>query len=192
MPESPRVVASAPARSLDAVLDAAATVIAVITLDGEHIYGNPWVDAIPDGQQFSAHEALARVAHGESPVHVDLGMIRGDDEPHPVCWTLIGLPGPGGDVAHVLATGVDAIERDRVEADLRDLTRRDALTGLFEEPGWPPARISAIFPFLIWISSSSPATAPRGVMCRRRRTARASSLEPSWMRYRPLGSVSPS
>jgi diguanylate cyclase (GGDEF)-like protein len=58
-------------------------------------------------------------------------MIRGDDEPHPVCWTLIGLPGPDGEVVHVLATGVDAVERDRLEAELRDLTDRDALTGLF-------------------------------------------------------------
>jgi diguanylate cyclase (GGDEF)-like protein len=131
MPESPRVVASAPACSLEAVLDAASTVIAVVTLNGEHIYGNPWLDAIPDGQQFAAHEALARVAHGESPVHVDLGFQRGDDEPHPVCWTLIGLPGPDGEIVHVLATGVDAVERDRLETDLRDLTERDALTGLF-------------------------------------------------------------
>jgi diguanylate cyclase (GGDEF)-like protein len=131
MPESPRVVASAPARSLDRVLDAAATVIAVITLDGERIYGNPWLDAIPDGEQFAAHEALSRVAGGESPVHVDLGMGRGDDEPHPVCWTLIGLPDADGEIAHVLATGVDAVERDRLEADLRDLADRDALTGLF-------------------------------------------------------------
>jgi diguanylate cyclase (GGDEF)-like protein len=130
MPESPRVVASAPARSLDGVLDAASTVIAVITLDGERIYGHPWLDAVPDGEQFAAHEALARVAHGESPVHVDLGMTRGDEEPHPVCWTLIGLPGADGVVAHVLATGIDAVERDRLEADLRDLTDRDALTGL--------------------------------------------------------------
>src|SRR5215218_2017327 len=130
MPELPRVVASAPARSLDAVLDAAATVIAVVTLDGEHIYGNPWLDSIPDGEQFAANEALARVAHGESPVHVDLGYIRGDDEPHPVCWTLIGLPGPDGEIVHVLATGIDAVERDRVETELRDLTDRDALTGL--------------------------------------------------------------
>jgi diguanylate cyclase (GGDEF)-like protein len=130
MPESPRVVASAPARSLDAVLDAAATVIAVVTLDGEHIFGTPWLDAVPDGEQFAAHEAIARVAHGESPVHVDLGYIRGDDEPHPVCWTLIGLPGPDGEIVHVLATGIDAVERDRVETELRDLTDRDALTGL--------------------------------------------------------------
>lgn len=130
MPESPRVVASAPARSLDGVLDAAATLIAVITLEGEHIYGSPWLDAIPEGDQFAAHEALARVVHGESPVHVDTGFRRDDDDPHPVCWTLTGLPGPDGEVVHVLATGVDAVERDRLESGLRDLTDRDPLTGL--------------------------------------------------------------
>jgi diguanylate cyclase (GGDEF)-like protein len=131
MPESPRVVASAPARSLDHVLDAAATVIAVVTLDGEHIFGNPWLDAIPEGERFAAHEALARVAHGESPVHVDLGFVRGDGEPHPVCWTLIGLPGADGEIVHALATGVDALERDRLEGDLRELIDRDSLTGVF-------------------------------------------------------------
>ena len=130
MPESPRVVASAPARSIDGVLDAAATVIAVITLDGEHIYGSPWLDAIPEGDRFAANEALARVVHGESPVHVDLSFRRGDDEPHPVCWTLTGLPGPDGAIVHVLATGVDAVERDRLESELRTLTDCDPLTGL--------------------------------------------------------------
>jgi diguanylate cyclase (GGDEF)-like protein len=130
MPESPRVVASAPARSLDGVLDAASTLIAVITLEGEHIFGSPWLDAIPDGERFAANEALARVIHGESPVHVDLSFRRGEGDPHPVCWTLTGLPGPDGTVVHVLATGVDATERDRLEGELRDLTDRDPLTGL--------------------------------------------------------------
>jgi diguanylate cyclase (GGDEF)-like protein len=121
MPESPRVVASAPARSLDRVLDAAATLTAVVTTDGDTVHGDPWLDAIPDGERFAAHEALARVAHGESPVHVDLGV---------VCWALTALPGPDGEVGHVLATGIDADERDRVEGDLRELIDRDALTGL--------------------------------------------------------------
>ena len=130
MHQSSRVVASAPARSLDGVLDAAATLLAVVTTDGELVHGDRWLDAIPDGERFAAHEALARVAHGESPVHVDLSFGGEGDEPHPVCWTLTGLPGPDGGVVHVLATGVDAVERDRVEAELRDLIDRDALTGL--------------------------------------------------------------
>jgi diguanylate cyclase (GGDEF)-like protein len=130
MPEMPRVVASAPARSLDGVLDAASTVIAVVTLDGDQIYGNPWLEAIPERERFAAQEALARVAHGDSPVHVDLRFARGDEDAHPVCWTLIGLPGPDGEIVHVLATGVDAVERDRLEAELRELTDRDPLTGL--------------------------------------------------------------
>jgi diguanylate cyclase (GGDEF)-like protein len=131
MHQSPRVVASAPARSLDGVLDAAASLLAVVTTAGELVHGERWLDAIPDRERFAAHEALARVAHGESPVHVDLSFDGGSDGPHPVCWTLTGLPGPDGEVVHVLATGVDAVERDRVEAELRDLTDRDALTGLF-------------------------------------------------------------
>src|SRR3954454_4138606 len=131
MHQSPRVVASAPARLLDGVLDAAATLLSVVTTAGELVHGERWLEAIPDGERFAAHEALARVAHGESPVHVDLSFGAEPDGPHPVCWTLTGLPGPDGQVLHVLATGVDAVERDRVEAELRDLTDRDALTGLF-------------------------------------------------------------
>jgi diguanylate cyclase (GGDEF)-like protein len=130
MPESSRVAASAPARSLDGVLDAAATLLAVVTTDGKLVHGSDWLDAIPDGEHFAAHEALARVAHGESPVHVDLRYSTGDDEPHPVCWTLTALPDPNGEVVHVLATGIDAVKRDRLEAELRDLTDRDPLTGL--------------------------------------------------------------
>jgi diguanylate cyclase (GGDEF)-like protein len=127
MPESPRVVASAPARSLDRVLDAAATRLSVVTTDGDTVHGEPWLDAIPDGDRFAAHEALARVAHGESPVHVDLGV---------VCWTLTALPDADGDVVHVLATGIDAAERDRIESELRQLTDRDALTGLLNRPSF--------------------------------------------------------
>jgi diguanylate cyclase (GGDEF)-like protein len=112
MHESSRVVESASARSLDRVLDAAATLLAVVTTGGELVHGDRWLDAIPDGERFAAREALARVAHGESPVHVDLSFGGHDDGPHPVCWTLTGLPGPD------------------VEAELRDLTDRDALTGL--------------------------------------------------------------
>jgi diguanylate cyclase (GGDEF)-like protein len=130
MPQSSRVVASAPARSLDRVLDAAATLLAVVTTDGEFVHGDHWLENVSGGDQFAAHEALARVARGESPVHVDLGFSAGEDEPHPVCWTLTALAGPDGEVVHVLATGIDAVERDRVEAELRDLTDRDALTGL--------------------------------------------------------------
>jgi diguanylate cyclase (GGDEF)-like protein len=121
MPESPRAVASAPARSLDYVLDAAASLLSVVTPGGDTVHGEPWLDSIPDGEHFAAHEALARVAHGESPVHVDLGL---------VCWTLTALPDSDGEVAHVLATGIDAGQRDRIESDLRELTDREALTGL--------------------------------------------------------------
>src|SRR3954454_20443186 len=113
MPESPRVVASGPARSLDGVLDAAASRLSVVTPEADAVHGEPWLDSIPDGERYAAHEALARVAHGESPVHVDLGV---------VCWTLTALSDTDGQVVHVLASGIDAAERDRIESDLRELT----------------------------------------------------------------------
>jgi diguanylate cyclase (GGDEF)-like protein len=127
MPKSPRVVASAPVRSLDRVLDAAAGLLAVVTPEGDLVHGPGWLEHVADGDRFAAHEALVRAAGGESPVHVDL---RFGAEGHPVCWTLTALPGPDGEVEHVLATGVDAVERDRLEAELRGMIDRDSLTGL--------------------------------------------------------------
>src|SRR4051794_9527224 len=99
MAESPPVVASAPPRSLHHVLDGAPSLLSVVTPEGDTVHGEPWLDSIPDGEHFAAHEALARVAHGESPVHVDLGL---------VCWTLTALPDGDGEVVHVVATGIDA------------------------------------------------------------------------------------
>jgi diguanylate cyclase (GGDEF)-like protein len=114
MPDVTRDLAPAPDRSLDDLLDAAATRIAVFGPDGELLAGGA---AIAHGQRFAASEALARAVNGDSPVEVELGAVR---------WTL--TPVSGG--ACVLATGVDAAERERVEERLQELVGRDPLTGV--------------------------------------------------------------
>ena len=84
MPDLSRDLAPAPERPLDALLDAAATLTAVVTVEGRLLHWNDAcrrlagtsapearLDAIPEGEHLAAREALARVAHGESPVHAD-------------------------------------------------------------------------------------------------------------------------
>jgi diguanylate cyclase (GGDEF)-like protein/PAS domain S-box-containing protein len=143
MPDLSRDVAPVSDRPLDVVLDAAATLTAVLTVEGDVVHWNracerlagpaapgSWFEAVPEREHFAAREALSRAAHGESPVHVDLGFRAADGEVRPICWTKTALTAPGGEVAFVLASGIDATERDRVEGRLRDLVDRDALTGL--------------------------------------------------------------
>ncbi len=149
MPDLSRDVAPVSDRPLDAVLDAASTLMAVVSVDGdllhwnracERLAGRPgratgaWLDSIPESQHFAAREALARVVHGESPVEVELSFRTGAGELRPVCWTKTALPATDGGVAGVVATGVDTTERSRIEERLRDLVGRDGLTGLIDRP----------------------------------------------------------
>jgi diguanylate cyclase (GGDEF)-like protein/PAS domain S-box-containing protein len=145
MPELSSDVASVSERPLDAVLDAAATLMAVVTVEGELVHWNSacerllgrtgpaegaWLAAIPEREHFAAREALARAAHGESPVEVDLNVRTAAGDLLPVSWTKTALAAPGGDVAYVIVTGIDRAERERIEQRLRALVDRDALTGL--------------------------------------------------------------
>jgi diguanylate cyclase (GGDEF)-like protein len=119
---------------LSRVLDAAATLTAVVTVDGDlaHWEGAwrpdaaTWYDAIPEREHFAAREALSRAASGSEPVVVELNVKASDGELRSVSWTLA----PAG--GSVVATGVDAVERGRIERDLHDLVDRDALTGLLD------------------------------------------------------------
>jgi diguanylate cyclase (GGDEF)-like protein len=117
---------------LSRVLDAAATVTAVVTPEGGLAHwegawrpdGASWLEAIPQGEQFAAREALSRACNGAEPVEVELNVRGSDGELRPVAWTMAGAEGS------VIATGVDTHERARIERELRELVDRDALTGL--------------------------------------------------------------
>jgi diguanylate cyclase (GGDEF)-like protein len=119
---------------LSRVLDAAATLTAVVTVDGDlaHWEGawrpaaTTWYDAIPEREHFAAREALSRAVSGGEPVEVELNVKASDGELRPVSWTLAAAGGS------VVATGVDAVERGRIERDLHELVDRDALTGLLD------------------------------------------------------------
>jgi diguanylate cyclase (GGDEF)-like protein len=122
---------------LSRVLDAAATLTAVVTVDGDLAHwegawrpdGATWYDAIPEREHFAAREALSRAASGGEPVEVELNVRASDGELRPVAWTMVAA---GNGIASVIATGVDTVERARIEQDLHDLVDRDALTGLFD------------------------------------------------------------
>ncbi|MBA3261421.1 MAG: diguanylate cyclase [Thermoleophilaceae bacterium] len=138
MPDLSRYVAPASERPLDVVLDAAARLMAVVKVDGglAHWEGawSPreasWFDAIPEGEHFAAREALSRAASSGLPVEVELSVRTSDGELRPVSWTQTAVASAEGGVTHVIATGIDRAERDRVEERLRDLVDRDHLTGL--------------------------------------------------------------
>jgi len=138
MPDLSRDVVPVSERPLDAVLDAAATLTAVVTLDGELAHwegawrpeGATWFDVIPEGEHFAAREALSRAASGGAPVEVDLNVRASGGELRSVSWTKRALTAPAGDVTYVIATGVDTAERARIQEQLHDLVDRDALTGL--------------------------------------------------------------
>ncbi|MEA2332169.1 MAG: hypothetical protein QOH58_2307 [Thermoleophilaceae bacterium] len=143
MPDLSRDVVPVSDRPLDAVLDAAATLMAVVTAEGELAHCNRawerlsgraagnWLDSIPEREHFAAREALSRVAHGESPVEVDLNLLcAGDGEPRPIAWTNTAVRAPDGEITHIVASGIDKAERERIDAQLRDLVGHDPLTGL--------------------------------------------------------------
>jgi diguanylate cyclase (GGDEF)-like protein len=137
MPDLSRDVVPASERPLDAVLDAAATLTAIVTVDGELAHwegpwrpdGATWFDAIPEGEHFAAREALSRAANGGAPVEVDLNFRVAGGEVRPVGWRMAA---PDGGLSCVIATGVDTAERARIEQQLHDLVGRDTLTGLLD------------------------------------------------------------
>jgi diguanylate cyclase (GGDEF)-like protein len=137
MPDLSRDVVPASERPLDAVLDAAATLTAIVTVDGELAHwdgpwrpdGVTWFDAIPEGEHFAAREALSRAANGGAPVEVNLTFRAAGGELRPVGWRMAASD---GGLSCVIATGVDTAERARIEQQLHDLVGRDTLTGLLD------------------------------------------------------------
>ena len=141
---------------LDAVLDAATSLIVVVDAEGRLVRWNracesllgyaasgleapgALLDLIPARERGIAEKALRALMAGESPVRAELRWRTSQGELRLIQWSATALTGPAGEVTHVVGTGVDVTderswekERAAVEEQLRYVADHDALTGLF-------------------------------------------------------------
>jgi diguanylate cyclase (GGDEF)-like protein/PAS domain S-box-containing protein len=141
---------------LDAVLDAAASLIVVADPDGTLVRWNraceqllgysagdldapcALLDLVPDEERPIALAALEALASGESPVRTEFHWRTLSGELRLIEWSTTALTGPDGSVTHLVGTGIDvtetrqwAAERAANEERLRHIADHDALTGLY-------------------------------------------------------------
>jgi diguanylate cyclase (GGDEF)-like protein/PAS domain S-box-containing protein len=141
---------------LDAVLDAAASLIVVIDVQGRLVRWNraceellgyaaaevdgpgALLDLVPAAERPSAEAARRLLLAGESPVHAEFHWRTRSGELRLIEWSTTALTGPDGQITYMVGTGIDVTaarrldeERMAAEEQLRHVADHDALTGLF-------------------------------------------------------------
>jgi len=141
---------------LDAVLDAATSLIVVADLEGSLVRWNraceqllgytaaeldeprALLDLVPQEERALAVAALEALAAGESPVRTEFHWRTRDGKLRLIEWSNTALTGPDDSVTHVVGTGIDvtetrewAAERAAAEQRLRHIADHDGLTGLY-------------------------------------------------------------
>lgn len=141
---------------LDAVLDAATSLIVVVDAHGRLLRWNraceellgysasdldapgALLDLIPPGEREIAEAAARELFADGSPVRAELHWRGRDGELHLIDWSSTALTAAHGEVTYMVGTGVDVTESRRWAADraavedrLRYIADHDALTGLF-------------------------------------------------------------
>jgi diguanylate cyclase (GGDEF)-like protein/PAS domain S-box-containing protein len=140
---------------LDAVLDAATSLIVVVDAENRLVRWNraceellgytaaeldapgALLDLIPAEERQIAQEAMRALGAGEPPVRVEFHWRTRDGDLRLIEWSTRALTGRDGQVTHMVGTGVDITDARRVEleqasaeARLRHMADHDALTGL--------------------------------------------------------------
>jgi diguanylate cyclase (GGDEF)-like protein/PAS domain S-box-containing protein len=141
---------------LDAVLDAATSLIVVVDADGRLVRWNraceelldyrqaeleaPYalLDLVPAAERRRAEEAVRALMSGDSPLSAEFHWRTRAGELRLIEWSMTALTGGAGEITYMVATGVDVTaarnwteERVAAEARLQHMADHDALTGLF-------------------------------------------------------------
>jgi len=141
---------------LDAVLDAAASLIVVVDAQGRLVSWNraceellgytaaelepraALLDLVPADERHIAEDGMRALRAGESPVCAEFHWRTRDGDLRLVEWSTTALIGPDGRVTYMVGTGIDVTdarqleaEREAAEMRLRHAADHDALTGLY-------------------------------------------------------------